>query len=111
MIPIKDDNPQILFPIATITIVALNVASWVLVQGMGSGQSFFGSVCQFGLIPGDLLGLVPAGTQLAAGPESVCTLGGSANWYTTITSMFMHGGWMHIIGNMWFLWIFGNNVE
>jgi membrane associated rhomboid family serine protease len=35
----------------------------------------------------------------------------SSTWYTVLTSMFMHGGWFHIIGNMWFLWIFGNNVE
>ena len=33
------------------------------------------------------------------------------SWYTPLTSMFMHGGWLHILGNMWFLWIFGNNVE
>jgi membrane associated rhomboid family serine protease len=38
-------------------------------------------------------------------------LTGESNWITPLTSMFMHGGWTHIIGNMWFLWIFGNNVE
>jgi len=111
MIPIKDDNPQILVPYATVTILVLNIATWVLVQGMGSGQALIGSVCQFGLIPGELLGLVPAGAQLSPGPGSVCNFGDSGHWYTTVTSMFMHGGWMHIIGNMWFLWIFGNNVE
>ena len=93
------------------TIVALNIAAWVLVQGMGAGQALAGSVCEFGLIPGELLQLVPPGTRLPLGPNSVCILGESGSWHTTITSMFMHGGWMHIIGNMWFLWIFGNNVE
>jgi membrane associated rhomboid family serine protease len=111
MIPIKDDNPQILVPFATITIVLLNIASWVFLQGMGSGQQLAGSVCQFGLIPGELLGLVPAGTRLPLGAGTVCILGDTGHWYTAVTSMFMHGGWMHIIGNMWFLWIFGDNVE
>jgi membrane associated rhomboid family serine protease len=111
MFPIRDDNPQILIPFATMTIVALNIAAWVLVQGMGAGQALAGSVCEFGLIPGELLQLVPPGTRLPLGPNSVCILGESGSWHTTITSMFMHGGWMHIIGNMWFLWIFGNNVE
>ncbi|MED5421274.1 MAG: rhomboid family intramembrane serine protease [Pseudomonadota bacterium] len=105
MIPIKDDNPQILFPFVTVAIVGLNVAAWVFLQGMGSTQALAGTVCQFGLIPGELLDLVPRGTG------NVCVLGESGNWYTTVTSMFMHGGWMHIIGNMWFLWIFGDNVE
>ena len=45
------------------------------------------------------------------GPDSACVLEGGGGWHTVLTSMFMHGGWMHLIGNMWFLWIFGNNVE
>ena len=36
---------------------------------------------------------------------------GSPSWITPVSSMFLHGGWMHLIGNLWFLWIFGNNVE
>jgi membrane associated rhomboid family serine protease len=40
-----------------------------------------------------------------------CELGDASRWHTLFTSMFMHGSWFHIIGNMWFLWIFGNNVE
>ncbi len=111
MIPIKDDNPQILFPFATLTIVFLNLASWIFLQGMGSGNGLAASVCQYGLISGELLGLVPAGTQLPLGAGVSCVIGDASSWYTTVTSMFMHGGWMHIIGNMWFLWIFGNNVE
>jgi membrane associated rhomboid family serine protease len=45
------------------------------------------------------------------GPNTFCVIGAGSAWYTPFTSMFMHGGWLHIIGNMWFLWIFGNNVE
>src|SRR5690606_1651946 len=69
-----------------------------------------GSVCRLGLIPGELLQSVPAGTRLEVGPNTYCVLGDSS-WFTVLTSMFMHGGWFHLIGNMWFLWIFGNNVE
>jgi membrane associated rhomboid family serine protease len=109
--PIRDDNPQILTPVATIAIVALNVAAWVLVQGMGAGEAVAGSVCRFGLIPGELMQLVPPGTRIPLGPRTVCVVSESATWYTPVTAMFMHGSWMHIIGNMWFLWIFGGNVE
>jgi membrane associated rhomboid family serine protease len=111
MFPIRDDNPQLLVPYATFTLVALNAAAWILVQGMGAESALMGSVCRFGLIPGELLQLAPPGTRLPIGEGSVCVLGDAGAWHTTITSMFMHGGWMHIIGNMWFLWIFGDNVE
>jgi membrane associated rhomboid family serine protease len=40
-----------------------------------------------------------------------CNLGGLPAWFTVLSSMFMHGGWMHLIGNVWFLWVFGNNIE
>ena len=85
--------------------------AWIFVQGLGSEPALMGSVCRFGLIPGELLQLAPAGTRLPIGEGSVCVLSDSGTWYTAITSMFMHGGWMHILGNMWFLWIFGGNVE
>jgi membrane associated rhomboid family serine protease len=45
------------------------------------------------------------------GNGRVCVLDGGSGWTSIVTSMFMHGSWLHIIGNMWFLWIFGNNVE
>ncbi len=111
MFPIRDDNPCFLTPYATYGIIAINVIAWLLVQGMGSEPMLSGSVCRLGLIPGQLLQTVPAGMQLQIGPNSVCVLGDTSSWYTTITSMFMHGGWLHIIGNMWFLWVFGDNVE
>ena len=111
MFPIRDDNPQILTPYATYGIVLVNVAAWVLLQGLGAEPSLSGSICRFGLIPGELLQLVPAGSRLQLGPETFCVLGDTSVWHTTLSSMFMHGSWMHIIGNMWFLWIFGNNVE
>jgi membrane associated rhomboid family serine protease len=111
MFPIRDDNPHFLIPYTTYGIIALNVIAWVLLQGLGTEPMLSRSVCRLGLIPGELLHTVPAGTRLQVGPGSMCILGDTSRWYTAITSMFLHGGWLHLIGNMWFLWIFGNNVE
>jgi membrane associated rhomboid family serine protease len=110
MIPIRDDNPTFLTPYATFGIIALNALAWILVQGLGTPDRLAESVCTLGLIPGELLQTVPRGAALQVGPNAVCVLTDSA-WYTVFTSMFLHGGWLHIIGNMWFLWIFGNNIE
>lgn len=110
MFPIRDDNPSFLTPYATYAIIGLNVVAWVLVQGLGAEPALSGSVCKLGLIPAELLHAGSTGTRPPMGPETVCALG-SGGWYTVLTSMFMHGGWLHVIGNLWFLWIFGNNVE
>ena len=111
MIPIRDDNPQILTPYATWAIVAVNVSVWVLVQGLGGQPALAKSVCTLGLVPGELLGLLPAGTGMDLGPGMRCVIDASGDWSTLFSHMFLHGGWMHLLGNMWFLWIFGNNVE
>ncbi len=111
MIPYRDDNPTLSTPVVTILLIVVTVAVWVLVQGMGTEPNLSRSVCELGLIPGELLSRVPPGTALRLAPGSTCVLGTGATWYTPLTSMFMHGGWLHIIGNMWFLWLFGNNVE
>jgi membrane associated rhomboid family serine protease len=111
MFPIRDDNPHFMTPYATYAILALNVAAWVFLQGFGTEPMLSGSVCRLGLIPGELLQTVQPGTRLEIGPNTYCVLGDSPGWHTLVTSMFMHGGWFHLIGNMWFLWIFGNNVE
>jgi membrane associated rhomboid family serine protease len=111
MFPIRDDNPHVLTPIATYGIVALNAASWLLLQGAGSEPGLMTSVCNLGLIPGEVLGTVPPGTGIEMGPGATCVVDETSSWHTVLTSMFMHGSWFHILGNMWFLWIFGNNVE
>ncbi len=111
MFPIRDDNPHFMTPYATVGIIVLNVIAWIFLQGLGTEPMLSGSVCSLGLIPGELLQTVSAGARVQVGPDTVCVLGNTSTWYTTITSMFMHGGWFHIAGNMWFLWIFGNNVE
>ena len=112
MFPIRDDNPHFTTPYATYGLIAVNALVWALLQGFGTEPALSSSVCQLGLVPADLLHTAPAGTSFPLTPDSVCTLSGDgSSWHTVITSMFMHGGWMHLIGNMWFLWIFGNNVE
>ena len=110
MFPLQDENPTELTPVVTYIIIALNVAVWLLVQQGGAGEGFLQSLCTFGAIPADITGGLQAGEILQLAPEAVCQVGG-LGWLTILTSMFMHGGWMHLIGNMWFMWVFGNNVE
>jgi membrane associated rhomboid family serine protease len=111
MFPYRDDNPTLATPVVTVFLIAVNVAAWILVQGMGSDPALTRSVCELGLTPAEFLGRVLPGTQVPLSPTQSCVLGLERHWYTPLTSMFMHGGWFHLIGNMWFLWLFGNNVE
>ena len=108
MFPIRDENPQLMVPYVTFAIIGLNVAVWALVQGLGSDPTLTRSICRYGLIPGDVLGNIDLGQLLR---HRGCPVDGGRSWGTVLSSMFMHGGWMHIVGNMWFLWIFGDNVE
>lgn len=105
LFPIRDENPQINIPYVTYLLIALNVVAWLGLQGMGVEPALSQSVCQFGLIPADLTG------QEFVRSRPVCPIDGNPDWYSMVSSIFMHGSWMHLIGNMWFLWIFGNNVE
>jgi len=110
-LPYKDENPTELTPVVTLGIIALNVAAWLFVQGAGAGEPLARSVCQLGLIPAEILRTAPPGTAVPLGPGMQCVLTAEPHLWTILTSMFMHGGWLHIIGNMWFLWVFGNNIE
>ena len=111
MFPYRDDNPTLGTPLITMFLIGANVAVWVLIQGMGSDPQLARSVCELGLIPAEYLGRVVPGTTVPLSPGATCVLGLDRHWYTPLTSMFLHGGWFHLIGNMWFLWLFGNNVE
>jgi len=111
MFPLSDDNPHFLTPYTTYALIALNIAAWIFVQGLGMEPRLATSVCTLGLLPGELLQTLPAGTSFQVGPNAFCTLTDTPTWLTAISHMFLHGGWLHIIGNLWFLWIFGNNVE
>jgi len=108
--PIKDENPHFLTPWVSWGLIAANVLCWIGIQGLGGEPWLTRSVCELGLIPGELLQRLPAGEPVPLGPAT-CVLQGHAPWYTPLSSMFLHAGWLHLIGNMWFLWIFGNNVE
>src|SRR5205823_14901043 len=68
------------------------------------------SGCVLGLDSGDVLRSVPPGTAVPLGQAKRC-ITAQPHWWTVITSRFLHAGWLHIIGNMWFLWVFGNNIE
>jgi len=111
MFPIRDENPKIYNPIATYVIIAINIISWVTLQGMGYTPELAESICRFGLIPGELLGRLNPGMEIPLAQNLTCVVQDEPNWITPLSSMFLHGGWLHIIINMWFLTIFGDNVE
>jgi membrane associated rhomboid family serine protease len=111
MFPYRDENETQRLAIVTGTIIGLNVLAWLAVQGAGATVPLAKSVCELGLIPGELTGSLPPGTQFPLGDGLVCATDPGRQVSHLITSMFMHGSWMHLLGNMWFLWIFGNNVE
>jgi membrane associated rhomboid family serine protease len=93
MFPIKDNVPTRSFPVVTVILIATNIAVWVFYE---------------------LPNLNRAVDELAYHPcevERSCPVVGEDWPLTAVTSMFMHGDWLHLIGNLLFLWIFGNNVE
>jgi membrane associated rhomboid family serine protease len=97
VIPIRDHNPTRSPPYVVYVLVALNALVWlgeVWVQWTMGDQALQLVVSRYGVIPAFLV----SGTSIGS-------------FTTPITSMFMHGGWLHVIGNMWFLWVFGDNVE
>ncbi|MDX1503809.1 MAG: rhomboid family intramembrane serine protease [Thermoanaerobaculia bacterium] len=110
MFPLRDDNPTRRAPVVTGLLITLNLLAWLLLQRAGSGPDFVQSLCSFGAIPADVVGALGRGDLLRLGESVVCEAGG-LGWTAILTSMFLHGGWMHLLGNMWFLWIFGNNIE
>ena len=86
MIPLRDTQPSYTFPFVTVTIIALNVLAFLYEFTMDPYEfNFF--IAHHGVIPARL------------------------QWVDVLTSIFLHGGWLHLIGNMWFLWIYGDNVE
>jgi membrane associated rhomboid family serine protease len=109
--PYKDENPTYTTPVVTVGLILVNIVVWVTLQGMGQDELLKASVCRLGFIPGNLFGDIPANAEILIGEGETCRIGSLPGWATVVTSMFMHGGWMHLIGNLWFLWVFGNNIE
>ena len=100
MIPLRDDNPTSTLPVLTVTLIAANVLIFFYQVSLGpeAGQLL---VYQFGAVPAAILGTKHLPPALAMIPPA----------FGVFTSMFLHGGWLHLIGNMLYLWIFGNNIE
>jgi membrane associated rhomboid family serine protease len=96
VIPLRDENPTELTPFITGVFIALNLAAWFLVQGAGTPEALEASVRGFGAIPCEITGACPT--------EGL-------SWGAILTSMFLHGSWGHLLGNLLFLWVFGNNIE
>jgi membrane associated rhomboid family serine protease len=111
VIPYHDENATQRPAVITMALIALNALVWLFVQGAGATLPLAESVCNLGLIPGELTGTLGAGVRFPMGDGLVCVTDPGRQFSNLFTSMFLHGSWMHIIGNMWFLWLFGNNVE
>jgi membrane associated rhomboid family serine protease len=106
-LPIRDENPTVRTPWITIAIIAVNVLVWIyeLTNGVDASE------LRLGAIPAWLVHHLQHGIVLLPNGDAV-PLTQTVPWPLTIfTSMFAHGGWLHLIGNMWFLWIFGDNLE
>jgi membrane associated rhomboid family serine protease len=113
MIPIRDDNPTLRRPVMTIALLVTIGAVWVFVQGAGLDPvTLASSICNWGMVPGEITGRAIVGTAIPMGGGLACVVDAERrNLLTPITSLFLHGGWAHILGNSLFLWIFGDNVE
>jgi membrane associated rhomboid family serine protease len=94
-LPLYDDNPIQRTPVVTYALIGMCIGAFFWQLGQDEETVAYG----LGMIPAVLFGYVPRNLQMIP------------PWATLFTSMFLHGGWLHLGGNMLFLWIFGNNVE
>ena len=118
--PIADDNSdRHSFPVVNVVLIAINVIVFVLLQGMGTNDDF---TLSFSTVPREIVTGKDVVTedriavaQTAEGPVQYRVPGLKRTpvpvYFTLLSSMFMHGSIMHLLGNMWFLWIFGDNIE
>jgi len=103
MFPIRDDQPRFTTPFVNYFIIGLNVVVFLFEQSIQyqDPRAYLALMYEFGVVPRHI-------THALAGAGHVSLAG---LFLPILTSMFLHGGWLHIIGNMWFLWIFGDNIE
>jgi membrane associated rhomboid family serine protease len=112
VIPLSDENPTIRPAVATWLLLAGLGAVWVVVQGAGFDERLIRSVCNLGMVPGELTRMAPIGAGVPLSEELSCVVDREGiNALTPVLSMFLHGGWGHLLGNALFLWVFGNNIE
>src|SRR5256886_8069093 len=100
MIPIRDDTPRFSTPYVTYFLVALNTLMFLFELALGP-ESRNQFMFQFGVMPAHITGLL----------ERMPTVSPAAALLPVFTSMFLHASWLHLIANMWVLWIFGDNIE
>jgi len=98
MIPLRDSNPSGTRPVVTIVIIAVNVLAFLYEVALGSHLDRF--ILHYGLLPG-----------LVTGEYRIPGFGLTEIAWRFLTTMFLHAGWIHVVGNMWYLWIFGDNIE
>ncbi len=135
MLPIRDDNPTFHRAFVTIALIVINLGVFAFVQarpgpavvvlpdgreaGIDAEVKF---TLQHAAIPCELTQARPLELDevqsLVRGSSTTCDasdgdplFGGKAVWLSALNSLFLHGGWFHVVLNMWFLWIFGNNIE
>ncbi|HEX4132194.1 MAG TPA: rhomboid family intramembrane serine protease [Pirellulales bacterium] len=116
--PLSDDNSQVrTVPVINYAIIVLNVLVFVFLQGLGQNNNF---TYAYACVPEEILTGRDITTDDRIVTEPITGEKYEAPglrptpipvWFTILTSMFMHGGIAHIAGNMWFLWIFGDNIE
>ena len=111
MFPYRDENETQRTPYITVALIVLNVVAWLFIQGAGEPRALAESVCNQGLIAAELTERARPGTSFEMGRNLICQTDPGRQPMNLLTSMFLHGSWMHLIGNMWFFWIFGNNIE
>ena len=111
MFPYRDENETQRTPYVTLVLIALTTLVWLAIQGAGAALPLAQSVCALGLIPGELTLSLEPGTPFAIGEGLACLTDPGRQPSSVVTSMFLHASWMHLLGNMWFLWLFGNNIE
>ena len=108
LFPLRDSNPTERFPFVTVGLIAANAIVFVYELMLGPGLNSF--VAGYGMIPYEITQFADLTGGVAAGPI-VHAPGPPVIQLTLLTSMFIHGGFLHLIGNMLYLWIFGNNIE
>jgi membrane associated rhomboid family serine protease len=117
VIPLSDDNPTRRTPIVTIVLIAACVLLWFGVQNRGDVDAQDRFVLERAAIPCEVVtGTPETAEELATGDctrfdESEPMFPGKGVWFAVLTSMFLHGGFLHLAGNMLYLWVFGNNIE
>jgi membrane associated rhomboid family serine protease len=107
MFPLRDTIPSIRFPAVTLGLIVVNAFVFFFELGV-STRGLDAVFYQWGIVPCTFTGTCPARLRI---PGGFLLLPQHPHYLTILSSMFLHGGWMHIIGNMWSLWIFGDNVE